>query len=471
VTEASTLRVRNPRTGRIDAEIAVPSADAIAVRARDLRRAQSAWSGMPIAGRGEALEMWARKIEAARGDLLEALCHDTGRYHESALEFDATLATLRRWAAEAPALLEKPAPRPANVPFIETHQGWAPFHLVGVISPWNFPMLLALIDAAPALMAGSAVLIKPSEVTPRFIEPLRRTFASLPELGAVLDIVPGAGTTGAQLIEQVDLVCFTGSVRTGRQVGEAAARRFIPAFLELGGKDPAIVLEDADIARAARAICWGGMVNAGQSCMSIERVYVVEPVADAFLDALVAAAKKLRFCYPDMHQGEIGPVISAAQVAIIEEHLADAKARGARALVGGHLRQHGGGFWCEPTVLDQVDHRMKIMNEETFAAILPVMRARDEAHAIELANDSIYGLSASVFAGSIERAERVARRLEAGAVSLNDAALTSLIHTGEKQSFKFSGLGGSRMGPASIRRFVRPQAYLINRGVDSPWWF
>jgi acyl-CoA reductase-like NAD-dependent aldehyde dehydrogenase len=248
-------------------------------------------------------------------------------------------------------------------------------------------------------------------------------------------------------------------------------RRFIPAFLELGGKDPALVLADADLARAARAIAWGGFVNAGQSCMSIERVYVEAPVAERFIDALVAEAKRLRLAYPDPKIGEIGPIISAAQIGIVREHLADAKARGARALTGGELVELGGGTWCPPTVLVDVTPEMKVVAEESFATILPVIVVADEEAAIGAANDSIYGLSAAVFAGSIEHAERVARRLEAGAISLNDASLTSLVHSGEKQSFKCSGLGGSRMGPAAIRRFVRPQALLVNPGVDDPWWF
>lgn len=465
------IALRDPRTGRTDGHVRAASPDDVTAQAALLRKAAPAWRGVGAAARCAALARFADALARHRDALIAALLADTGRWHESVLEVDATIAGVRRWAGEAPALLAEPQPRPANVPFIEVRQVLVPFELVGVISPWNFPLLLSLIDAVPALAAGSTVLIKPSEVTPRFVVPLRAALAEVPEVDAALGIAIGDGATGAAVVDTVDLFCFTGSVRTGRKVGEHAARRFIPAFLELGGKDPAIVLADADVARAARAIAWAGFVNAGQSCMSIERVYVEAPIAERFIEALVSEAKRLRLAYPDPKDGEIGPIIAAPQIEIVREHLADAKAKGARALVGGELVDCGGGTWCPPTVLVDVTPEMKVVAEESFATILPVMVVANEDDAIAAANASIYGLSAAVFAATPDRAERVARRLEAGAVSLNDASLTSLVHSGEKQSFKSSGLGGSRMGPASIRRFLRPQALLVNPGIEDPWWF
>jgi acyl-CoA reductase-like NAD-dependent aldehyde dehydrogenase len=439
--------------------------------AQQLRAAQRGWAAAGVAARCDGLRALADAMVRHREALAEAVCRDTGRWHESVLEVDSLVGTLRRWAADAPGLLAEPAPRPAGPPHISVQQAWQPYVLVGVISPWNFPLLLSLIDAIPALAAGSAVLVKPSEVTPRFVAPLAAAIAEVPALAGVVGFAIGAGDVGASVIDVVDLVCFTGSVRTGRRVGEACARRFIPAFLELGGKDPAIVLADADIPRAARAIAWGGFVNGGQSCMSIERVYVEDAVADAFIDALCAEARALKLAHPTPRDGQIGPIISAAQVGIVREQLADALAQGARALTGGAIVELDGGAWCPPTVLVDVAPGMKVIDEETFATIIPVMRVADEDEAVARANESIYGLSAAVFSGSPERAARVARRLEAGAVSINDAALTAIVHTGEKQSFKQSGLGGSRMGAASIRRFVRPQALLVSDGAGSPWWF
>lgn len=465
------LALRDPRTGRPDGTLPVDGAAEIAALAAQLRAAQPAWASSPPGVRCNALAAFADALARRRDALIEALCRDTGRWHESVMEVDGALGGLRRWAAEAPALLREPGARPAGPPHVEVRQALVPHALVGVISPWNFPLLLALIDAVPALAAGSAVLVKPSEVTPRFVAPLREALAEVPQLAAVLGVAIGAGETGAAVVEVVDLVCFTGSVRTGRRVGEACMRRFIPCFLELGGKDPAIVCADADLPRAARAIAWAGFVNGGQSCMSIERVYVERAAYTDFVAALVEEAKALKLAHPTPRDGQIGPIISAAQVAIVREHLADAQARGARALTGGEVLDLDGGAWCPPTVLVDVTPEMKVVAEETFATILPVMAVDDEADAIARANDSIYGLSAAVFTRDLGRAERIARRLHAGAISVNDASLTAVIHTGEKQSFKQSGLGGSRMGAASIRRFLRPQALLVNTGGDSPWWF
>ena len=464
------MQVRNPRTGEFDYECAATTPEELAGLAQRARAAQPDWAARAPTERAELLLSLAEAMKARRDDFVQALFNDTGRLIESRLEFDAALATIERWASEGPELLVEPAPRPANIPFIESRQFATPYPLVGVISPWNFPLLLALIDAVPALLAGSAVLIKPSEVTPRFVAVIRSVLEEVPALDAVMGWCLGAGDVGASLVEQVDLVCFTGSVATGRRVGEAAAARFIPAFLELGGKDAALVLEDADIERTARALAWGSMVNAGQSCMSIERVYAVDSVHDELIEALAREIGALKINADDPEHGQIGPVISAAQVDILQAHLDDALGNGARALTGGRLVEHG-GTWCLPTLLVGVTDRMRVMSEETFGAILPVMRVADENEAIARANGSIYGLSAAVFSADQARAERIGRRLEAGAISINDASLTSLVHSGEKQSFKQSGLGGSRMGPASIRRFLRQQCLLVNPGVDDPWWF
>lgn len=466
-----TRPTRNPRTGVADHDMPVFDARAVAAVAATLRAGQAAWLQAGVEGRAQALLAWARALRARREAMLHALADDTGRWAESEIEFESTLGALTRWCRLAPDLLDTGPDRASAVPHIRVAQARVPYALVGVISPWNFPLLLSTIDALPALLAGCAVLIKPSEVTPRFVAVLREALADVPLLRDVLAFVTGAGPTGEALIEQVDLVCFTGSVRTGRRVAEAAARRFIPAMLELGGKDAALVFADADLEHAARALAWGSMVNAGQSCMSLERCYVERSVFDRFAGLLVDRVGGLRLNWPDMRGGEIGPIIAAPQAGLIREHLSDAYAHGARALCGGQVVEHDGGLWCQPTVLVDVTQDMRIVREETFAAILPLLPFDDEADAIRLANDSDYGLSAAVFSSDESRARRVAGQLQAGAVSINDASLTALIHEGAKQSFGLSGLGGSRMGERSIERFYRHQALLINTGVASPWWF
>lgn len=469
MTEATTLPLRNPRTGQSDGELPITAAADVAALGAGLRVAQLAWAERSIEERCARLNALADALVARRDGFLDALLADTGRWHESQIEVDGTVGAIRRWAQQAAAcLLEKPAQQEA-IPFIQSQQTWVPYAVVGVISPWNFPLMLTLIDAVPALAAGCSILAKPSEVTSRFV-PLLRDALEEAGLGEVFKLVTGAGATGQAVIEASDQICFTGSVATGRKVGEACARRFIPASLELGGKDPALVLSDANIEHAARALAWGSFVNGGQSCMSIERVYVEAPVADAFIAALVKEAAALELAWPDPKQGQIGPVIAASQVELVRGQLADAKAKGARALTGGELIDHG-GIWCPPTVLVDVTDEMAVVADESFASVLPVMVVADEAEAVARANNTEFGLSAAVFTQSPERAQRVARQLQAGGISINDACLTGMVQTAEKQSFKLSGMGGSRMGTASIRRFVRARALLINTGTASPWWF
>ena len=342
-----------------------------------------------------------------------------------------------------------------------------PYALVGCISPWNFPLTLALIDAIPALAAGCAVIVKPSEVTPRFIRPLLAAVAEVPEVAGGLLIIEGEGATGAELIGLVDYVCFTGSVVTGRKVGEAAARAFIPASLELGGKDPLIVLEGSDPAQAAATALRASVVNSGQACQSIERILVAEAIAEPFLAVLAEAARTVRLNHPDIGSGDIGPFIFARQAEIAQRHIDAAVAAGARVLVGGRVEELGGGLYLRPTVLADVTEEMTVWAEESFAPILPVMSFADETDAVRLANGGEFGLSAAVL-GPQEAALRVAGQLRAGAVSVNDGALTSVVWDAEKSSFGLSGLGPSRMGASGLTRFLRRQALLIQSGRALP---
>jgi succinate-semialdehyde dehydrogenase / glutarate-semialdehyde dehydrogenase len=468
---AEQLPLRNPRTGVIEGHFSAATADDVTTTVARLRAAQGAWRGAGVQARADTLRAWLPQLQARREAIVAALSVDTGRWAEAELEFNAVCSSIERWCTQAPALLAEEPARQAAIPFIRIEPQRWPHPVVGIISPWNWPLLLALIDAVPALLAGCAVLIKPSEVTPRFVAPFMASIAAVPELAAVWHTVLGGAATGQAMVQAVDAICFTGSVRTGRHVGQAAMEAFIPCFLELGGKDPAIVLADADVDRAARSLAWGGMVGAGQSCMSIERVYVEEPVASEFEKRLVSHVKQLQLNWPDIRQGQIGPIIAAPQIDIVRRHLADALARGARALCGGKVVDHDGGSWCEPTVLVDVTPDMLVMHEETFAAILPVMRCATVDAAVTQANSGAYGLSAAVFGRDMAQARAIAQRLQAGAVSINDSSLTAMVHDAAKQSFKFSGLGGSRMGLASMARFYRQQALLINEANVSPWWF
>ncbi|MEH2318565.1 aldehyde dehydrogenase family protein [Nostoc sp.] len=465
------IEVRNPRTGKFDYVIIPPPPKLLVQQCKRSRRAQVRWQQLGLEGRIEALQQWKEAILSGRDRLTEALVNDTGRLSVSVLEIDSFLYSIDRWCRLAPELLQESAKNTA-IPFIALQQISVPYPLVGIISPWNFPLLLSTIDTIPALLAGCAVIVKPSEIAPRFVAPMITALNAVPKLHDVLTFVEGAGTTGSALIENVDLVCFTGSVATGRKVAEAAAKQFIPAFLELGGKDPAIVLESANLELATSAILWGSVVNTGQSCLSIERIYVAESIFEKFYHQLVAKAYRLGLAYPTIESGEIGPIITERQAAIISDHLVDAVEKGAVIHCGGVIEDLGGGWWCRPTVITQVDHSMKVMTEETFGPIMPVMPFSTVEQAVSLANDSIYGLSAAVFAESEAEALEVAHQIDAGGISINDAGLTAMIHEGEKNAFKFSGLGGSRMGAGALKRFMRKKAILIKtNAINDPWWF
>lgn len=464
------MKVRNPRTGKEDYEIAPPASHELARTTQRLRKAQAGWASRSAEERAAALLRLAEAIERRADTLAEALTTDTGRRRISRIEVEGTASLMRRWAGRAPELIKKAAgaARLSAVPGIELSSALRPYPLIGVISPWNFPLTLALIDTVPALAAGCAVLVKPSEVTPRFIQPLRAAIAEVPDLASVLEVVVGGGATGAALISLTDYVCFTGSVATGHKVAAAAAQAMIPSSLELGGKDPMIVLKSADPDWAADVALRASIVNAGQACQSIERIYVADAIAEPFLDALVRKAKAARLNHPDIASGDLGPFIFAGQARIVAAQLADAAAKGALILSGGKIEKLDGGLYLEPTVLRDVTHDMAVMREETFGPVLPVMTFQSPDEGVALANDSRYGLSAAVLAGSVEEAEDVARRLDAGAVSINDASLTAMVWDAEKSSFGESGLGPTRMGDAGLLRFFRRQAFIRQTGTALP---
>jgi len=461
------LSVRNPRTGNCDYDMACFDAADVQAEAERLRSAQPAWSALSLAERGQRLLALADRLVTHGDAIANALELDTGRRRIAHMEITGVAGAIRGWVAQAPHLVPSGWTEGRMNPAIRHTPQFIPYGLVGVISPWNFPLTLSMIDTVPALLAGCAVMIKPSEVTPRFAEPLREAINAA-GMSDVLGLVTGNGQTGADLIESVDAVCFTGSVATGRKVAASAARRMIPAFLELGGKDPLIILESADIEAASDAALRGSVLSTGHACQSIERIYVARRILKPFLSRLVEKAGKVRLNWPDITAGEIGPIIFDRQAEVLRNQIEDARAKGAQILTGGQIETHGGGLWMRPTILSEVTHDMSVMREETFGPVMPVMPFETVEEAVRLANDSEFGLSGAVFAGTLEEAETVARRLDVGAVSLNDAALTALFHEAEKHAFKLSGMGGSRMGPAGFQRFLRRKALIANTGSPAP---
>jgi len=456
--------VRNPYTGEFDYRFEAATSVALDTSVAARRAAQSAWAGLDLSDRIAVLRDLAQAVRTREAELLDALVADTGRVHISRMEIQGLYSAIDRWSALAPSAFEPDGGRSAMVETVSFASQQVPYALVGVISPWNFPLSLATIDAIPALLAGCAVIIKPSEITPRFARPLLAAIRAVPALADVLDIVLGDGWTGQLVVEQVDLVCFTGSIATGKKVLAACASQFKPCFLELGGKDPAIVLAGADLDRASTAILRGAVVNSGQACQSIERIYVSSAVADEFVDLMVMKANAVDLNWPDISRGILGPIISLEQAAILKRQLDDAVAKGGRILCGGVIEDHG-GRWLRPTVVDRVSHDMLLMTEETFGPILPIMAFTSTEEAIRLANDSQYGLSGCVFAATDDEAESVGKQIMVGGVSINDASLTSLVYEAEKHAFRESGLGGTRMGIGGIKRFFRKKAILRNSGM------
>lgn len=467
MTTARTIPVRNPRTGASEFTIEAATPDDVRRIAADLRAQQPEWASLGLAGRIEVMRRWREEIARRAIELGEVDAADTGGVSTSWSQGFIALGNVDGWIEDAQAVLDGASVDRESVtmPGVTVQSQFVAYPLVGVISPWNAPMMLGLLDAVPALFAGSAVLWKPSEVTPRFLEPLFESVRAVPELARVFRFVLGDGETGARVVDDVDMVCFTGSVPTGRKVAVACAQRLIPAYLELGGKDPAIVTASADLERATTAVLRGAVYATGQVCYSIERAYVHDSIHDAFVERLREKATEVELNADDPKRGHLGPFIFAPQAEIVRAHLDDAVAKGATIVAGGEIEELGGGLYLRPTIVTGVTHDMTIMRDETFGPIIPVMRFSTVDEAVALANDTSFGLTASVIAGDEAEARAIGERIDAGSVFLQDTFLTfGKSRTIGTNSFGHSGVGGSRTGPDSILRFVRRKALMTNHG-------
>jgi len=471
---AEAIEVRNPATGDVIERVPVDPPARVAETVARVRAAQPEWEAIGIEGRYHWLGRLRDWILDNRGRILDTMQRETGKVRADAANEPAYLADIINfYGTRAAEFIGEEGVRP-HTPLLAAKKlriQYRPHPVVGIISPWNFPLILSLGDAIPALMAGAAVVIKPSEFTPLGLAEVVEAWKR--EVGGpdVLDCVQGIGETGGALVDTVDFVQFTGSDRTGRKVMARAAETLTPVSLELGGKDPMIVLAGADLDRAANAAAWGGMMNSGQICMSVERIYVEEPAYDEFVAKLAAEVGGLRQgADDDADPRDVGAMTSPNQSAIVADHVEDALAAGARALVGGK-RADGPGDYFEPTVLVDVDHSMKVMRDETFGPVVSVMKVDDAEEALRLANDSRYGLSGSVF-GERERAERVARRVECGAVNVNDVLVNYFAAGVPMGGWKQSGIG-LRHGEPGIKKFCRSESLVITRfgGKREPSWY
>ena len=472
VPDASAIEVRDPARGTTVGSVARQTREDVEAAVARARAAQPAWAALPVRERSRLLKSARKRFVGARAEIIDLLARETGK-----TRFDATgeamavcldVRAVCRYAARALAPRTVSRGFPFGKRRLVLHK---PHGVVGVIGPWNAPLTLSLGDALYALGAGNTVVVKPSEVTPLAVACAVRAMAEALPSG-VLQVVTGDGPTGAALVDLVDMIAVTGSPQTGRRVMESAAQRMTPVLLELGGKDPMIVLEDANLERAANAAVWGGFFMAGQVCMSVERVLVVESVADEFTRLVVEKTAALRVG-PNDRETDLGPLTTPAQLAIVERHVADAVAQGAVAATGGTRLTDLGDLFYAPTVLTGVAPGMQVMRDETFGPVLPVCRVRDEEEALALANRSPFGLNASIWTSDLARGLRLARRVDSGCVCINDCILNAgdpeLPFGGVKQS----GLGTRHGGIDGIRAFTRPCAVRIDAGrrPSDPAWF
>ncbi|MFQ5554924.1 MAG: aldehyde dehydrogenase family protein [Acidimicrobiia bacterium] len=450
--EPPELVIHSPLTGELVGTLPIASESETTASVARSRSAFAAWGGRSHRERRRALRSYVGVVLKNMDRVADVIRSETGKDRGEALaEVTAALTAMDFFTRRAGKLLA-PA-RGRSWPF-PTTKGWTEYHprgVAAVITPWNYPFYLTMLSTFQALAAGCTVVAKPSEVTPHsgaLVADLARE-AGLDD--DIVQVVHGRGSTGEALVRSdVDVIAFTGSTAVGKRIAVAAAQTLTPVILELGGKDALIVLEDAHVDRAARAAVSWGVFNSGQTCVGVERVYVVSDVYDEFLAAAGTAIERLNVATGD--RGDIGPFISPSQVEIVERHVSDAIERGATIAHGGARHDTEHGTYYQPTLVVDVDHSMELMREETFGPVVPVMRVADEHEALALANDSRFGLHGSVWTKSRSRGARVASRMKTGTVAVNDHLINFFFPSITLAGTGDSGLGG-HLGPDGLKSF------------------
>ncbi len=467
VTQGGTPPVTStaPWTGAPLAELPQSSPDDVAVAVARARTAQRVWAERDVRDRARVLRRLHDLVLEQQSQALDLVQKESGKARIHAFEELADVAFNARWYARVGRRLLATERHAGMIPVLtkvrEHHEPWG---VVGIVAPWNYPLTLAVSDALPALLAGNAVVLKPdtqTALTALWVAE-RLAEAGLPE-DLFLVVLGDGPVVGSALVDAADFVCFTGSTATGRQVAQRAAARLVPASLELGGKNAAYVAEDADLARAAEGLVRDCFTGAGQLCVSMERLLVHEKVADRFLDLFTDRVRRLRLSAALDFSGDVGSLISRAQLDKVQGHVEDAVASGARVLVGGRPRPEVGPLFFEPTVLEGVTPAARCFGEETFGPVVAVQRVASDAEALAIANDTPYGLNAAVWTKDLRRGSLLARRIEAGSVSVNESYIASWGSVASPiGGHKQSGLG-RRHGAAGLLRFTQPKTVAVQR--------
>ena len=467
----------NPATGEVLREFECAGENDVRMAVARARAAQSEWEKRGVRGRVAVLRDFQKLLHEKKREVARLITREAGkRYVEALLTEVLVVLDSARFYIENSGKLLRDEPVPHGNLALKTKSGRIvrePYGVIGIISPWNYPFSTPGTETLAALVAGNAVVLKPSEFTSLAALELQ---SLLHKAGVPVDafqMVVGDGSTGGALVtSEIDKLIFTGSVPTGKRIAQAAALRLLPVVLELGGKDPMLVLNDADVEVASSAAVWGSFVNAGQACLSVERCYVHRSLYEKFANCCAEKARKLRLGSGMDPDTDVGPMIRERQLRIIESHVEDAKARGGRILAGGTRRSDLGPNFYAPTVLADVTHKMRIMGEETFGPVLPIMAFDDDDEAVRLANDSEYGLAASIFTRDSARGERLARRIHAGTVMVNDVISCFGISEAPHGGVKASGMGRAH-GRFGLEEMVRLKYIDTDRlpGVKKVWWY
>ncbi|MDX1417552.1 MAG: aldehyde dehydrogenase family protein, partial [Candidatus Promineifilaceae bacterium] len=458
-----TLACINPATFEQFDEVPLATAEEVTAARREMGAAALIWAAKPVKERVRIIRRLQEEIIDSVDEITAVINKDHGKSRQdAAAEVLMTVDKIHQYLKRAPKWLkERSVPR--GIYFFRKYSVEPrPYGVVLVIGPWNYPFELIVPATVSALLAGNTVLVKPSEVAASTGVLIEQLFQRIPELAPFVRFLHGDGRVGAALVDsRPDLIFLTGSTKTGQIVAQKAAETMTPFLCELGGKDPMIVLEDADIPAAAKWGVWSAATfNTGQSCVAVERIYVVEDVYDEFVQLAVEEAKKVKMGYTASKECfyNMGPLTFQRQVDIVEDQLQDALAKGARIIHGGSRD----GMYMEPTILIDVDHTMKVMRDETFGPLIPIMKVKDENHAVQLANHSDFGLSAYVWSGSRKRAERIARRLDVGTVNINDVMVNYPVSLLPFGGVKMSGNARTH-GKEEVMQFTQLRSYAVGR--------